>query len=71
MLSSSPPMQSSQALRSQKSPVMPHTLSSAPGTSLQTQSKSEVIEELTIKKSNLENEYFDLKVKALKRKLEE
>lgn len=72
MLCSSPPsMQSSLPVRSQKSPVLPHTISRAPRTSLQTQSKSEVIEELTIKKIKLEIEYFDLKVKALKRKLEE
>ena len=34
-------------------------------------SNQEIIEELTIKKLKVETEYFEMKVKALKRKLEE
>ncbi|XP_062616103.1 uncharacterized protein LOC134277811, partial [Saccostrea cucullata] len=58
--------------QSLRSPLLPHTISRAPITSRKTpQSTQDLIGELTVKKLKLEIEYFDLKVKTLKRQLEE
>ena len=51
------------------SPVMPRHVPKSSVTGKK--SNQEIIEELTIKKLKVETEYFEMKVKALKRKLEE
>ncbi|XP_061194049.1 uncharacterized protein LOC133202272 [Saccostrea echinata] len=70
LLSPTPTSTSPLPVVTQKSPLLPRTI--APVMSRKpSQSKQDLIEELTVKKLKLEIEYFNLKVKALQRKLEE